>query len=606
MKRSSQSTFVLRLISLSLLLFSTGCEGLKWRMISWRLGVPQPAHSVVVDRDVMIPVRDGVRLAADIYRPKGPGKFPVVVTRTPYGKRNPDHLYDFAGRLFASQGYAFVVQDVRGKFASEGDYYPYVNEAKDGHDTFDWAGQQEWSTGKVGTYGFSYWGSTQWLSAPYGSKHLKAMVPIVTGQNLYRRWIYNGIFRFNDVLFWHYADTHRTARDMEGIDFHEAVRHLPIVDADDAMGADIPAYNDWVRHPTPDDYWNRISVEDEVQNIRAPALLIGGWYDYYLELMFDDFNRMVRAGGTHEARKTQILIGPWTHQSVSEFEEVDFGREAAFLDQIATLVRWYDHWLKGNDNGILDEGPVRIFVMGKNEWRMEKEWPLARTRYTPLYLHSNGAANSAGGDGLLDTQPAGREPPDRFTYDPADPVPSVGGTSIYGAAMAGPKDQREVEERWDVLVYTTAPLDVDTEITGPVRLTLYAASSARDTDFSAKLVDVYPDGKAINLRAGMVRARFRDSFTKPSFLQEGTIYRFEINVGVTSNLFKKGHRIRLEVSSSYFPEFGRNLNTGAEIATASEIVKAYQTIYHDEDHPSFILLPVIPVEGTVVGMGSSD
>jgi putative CocE/NonD family hydrolase len=212
---------------------------------------------------------------------------------------------------------------------------------------------------------------------------------------------------------------------MEGIDFQEAVRHLPIIEGDDAIGADIPAYNDWVRHPTPDDYWDPISIEDEVQSIRAPALLIGGWYDYYLELMLDDFNRMVASAGSDEARKTQILIGPWTHQSVSQFEEVDFGSEAGFLQQIATLFRWYDHWLKDSDNGITREGPVRLFIMGKNEWRMEKEWPLARTRYTPLYLHSEGAANSSQGDGTLDTNPPEGEPPDRFTYDPAGPVDSL-------------------------------------------------------------------------------------------------------------------------------------------------------------------------------------
>ncbi len=596
MKRSSRLIPILWVIALPLLLFTMGCEGLRWRLITWRLGVPQPGYSVIVDPDVMIPMRDGVRLAADVYRPTAAGTFPVIVTRTPYGKKNPEHMYGFAGRLFASQGYAFIVQDVRGKFASEGDYYPYVNEGVDGHDTFEWAGQQEWSDGRVGTYGFSYWGSTQWLPAPHGSKHLKAMVPIVTGQNLYRRWIHNGIFRFNDVLFWHYANTYKTTRGMEGIDFPEAVRHLPLIDADDAMGTDIAAYNDWVRHPTPDEYWDRISVEDEVQNIRAPALLVGGWYDYYLELMFDDFNRMVRSAGSEEARKTQILIGPWTHESVSEFDEVDFGSDASFLQQIRTLLRWYDHWLKGDDNGIGNEGPVRIFVMGKNEWRMEQEWPLVGTRYTPFYLHSGGTANSSRGDGSLDTEPPKRETPDRFTYDPADPVPSVGGTSIYGASVAGPRDQREVAKREDVLVYTTPPLGEDIEVTGPVRLTLYAASSAKDTEFSAKLVDVYPDGKAINLRAGMVRARFRDSLTEPSFLEAGTIYRFEINVGTTSNLFKKGHRIRLEVSSSYFPEFGRNLNTGAEIGMTSETVTANQTVYHDGEHPSYLLLPVIPAE----------
>ncbi|GAB4340209.1 MAG: CocE/NonD family hydrolase [Candidatus Abyssubacteria bacterium] len=576
------------------LLILLNYERLKWRLVAFALHVPQPAHSVTVDRDAMIPMRDGVKLAADIYRPDSPGRFPVIVTRTPYNKSNPHHKYEFAGNLFAGQGYVFIVQDVRGKFGSEGEYYPYVNEGRDGHDTFEWAGEQDWSTGKVGTYGFSYWGSTQWLSAPYGSEHLKAMVPIVTSQDLYPRWIYHGIFRYNDVLFWHYGNSCRTERSLEGIDIDKAVRHLPLIEADDALGVDIPAFNDWMANPVPGEYWDALRVDDKVESIKAPALLIGGWYDYYLELMFDDFNRMRARGGSEEARQSQIIIGPWTHESVSTFDDVDFGTQAAFMKQIGVMLRWYDYWLKGDDNGIAHEGPIKIFVMGRNEWRTEREWPLKRAVSTRYYLHSGGKANGAAGDGILTMQPPEQEPSDRFTYDPADPVPSVGGTSIYGNATPGPRNQREIENRDDVLVYTTAPLSEDIEVTGPVTLALYASSSAKDTDFCAKLVDVYPDGKAINLRTGMVRARYRDSFTAPSFLEEGIVYEFAIPIGATSNLFKKGHRIRLEVSSSYFPEFSRNQNTDAPIGMTAETVTAIQTIYHDSEHPSCLVLPVIP------------
>ncbi|NQU07691.1 MAG: CocE/NonD family hydrolase, partial [Candidatus Abyssubacteria bacterium] len=314
-------------------------ETLMWRVVAWRLGIPQPEYSVVVDENVMVPMRDGIKLAADVYRPDAPGWFPVIVTRTPYDKRNPDHKYEFAAKLFAMQGYVCVIQDVRGKFDSEGDYYPYMTEAEDGHDTFEWAGAQEWSDGNVGTYGFSYWGSTQWLSAPYHSDHLKAMVPIVTGQHLYERWIYNGIFRYNDVLFWHYGSTCRTHRDLEGIDLENAVRRLPLINADKAMGVNIPAFNHWISHPTPDAYWDQIRVDDKVEQIKAPALLIDGWYDYYLESMLDDFNRMVASGGSEEARMSQIIIGPWTHEAESEFDDVDFGPEADFMQQIKTMLR---------------------------------------------------------------------------------------------------------------------------------------------------------------------------------------------------------------------------------------------------------------------------
>jgi putative CocE/NonD family hydrolase len=390
----------------------------------------QPGYSVVVDENVMAPMRDGVRLAADVYLPDAPGKFPVIVTRTPYDKRNPEHRYKFAGQMFASQGFVFVVQDVRGKFESEGDYYPYMTEAEDGHDTFEWAGKQEWSNGNVGTYGFSYWGSTQWLPAPYASKHLKAMVPIVTSQNLYERWIYNGMFRWNDVLFWHYGNTCRTHRELEDIDIDNAARRLPLIDVDKAMGVDLPAFNHWIQHPTPDKYWDQIRVDDKVEQIKAPALIIDGWYDYYLELALDDFNRMRTRGGSEEARMSRLIIGPWTHTAVSEFDDVDFGPEADFMLQLPELMRWYGYWLNGEDTGIINDGPIRIFVMGRNEWRTEKEWPLARARYEKYYLHSFGRANSIDGDGELTTNPPGDEPPDHFIYDPDNPVPSVGGTSV--------------------------------------------------------------------------------------------------------------------------------------------------------------------------------
>jgi putative CocE/NonD family hydrolase len=577
-------------------------DALTWRVIAWRLGIPQPKYEVAVDEDVMTPMRDGMLLAADVYRPDAPGKFPVVVTRTPYSKRNVEHKYKFASKLFASQGFVSVVQDVRGKFASGGYYYPYMTEAEDGHDTLEWAGEQEWSSGAVGMYGFSYWGSTQWLSAPYRSERLKAMVPIVTSQNVYESWIYNGVFRWNDLLFWHYGTTCPTRRDLDGIDLDEAVRRLPLIEADDALGVDIAAFNHWISNPTPGRYWDQIRVDDKVGQIKAPALLISGWYDYYLELTLADFNRMISEGGSEEARMSRIIIGPWTHKADSEFDDVDFGPEADFMLQVKTLLNWYDYWLRGGDSGTdepgaRDEGPVRIFVMGANEWRAESEWPLARTRYEKYYLHSSGRANTASGDGELSDEAPGGEPPDHFVYDPANPAPSVGGTSVYGAATPGPRDQREVEKRGDALVYTTGELDEDVEVTGPVRLTLYAASSARDTDFSAKLVDVYPDGRAINIRVGMLRARYRDSLTEPSFLERGVVYEFDIEVGSTSNVFRKGHRIRLEVSSSYFPEFSRNLNTGAEIGMTSEMVTADQTVYHDAERPSHLTLPIIPGDG---------
>lgn len=578
-------------IMLALLAFIGWCA--RWRIIAWHLGLPAPGYSVSVQKDVMVPMRDGVRLSADIYRPSKEGKYPVILLRTMYGKRNPGHKYSFTGSLFASQGYVFIVQDVRGKFDSEGEFYPYIYEAEDGHDTIEWAGTREWSTGKVGTYGFSYWGSTQWLPAPLRSTYLKAMVPIVTSQDVYPRWIYNGIFRLNDVLVWHYENAPKRAQSAEGVDWDRAVRTLPLLKADDSLGADIPAYNDWITHPRPGPYWDRVRVDDRVAAIQAPALIIDGWYDYYLNLAIDDFKRMKAAGGSDEARQSVLLVGPWTHASKSKFDDADFGKQASFMRQVRTILAWFDFWLKGEKNGILDGGSARYFTMGANEWRTANEWPPAGTRYTPYYLKSDGGANSAKGDGILSETAPGAGKPDSYVADPENPVPSVGGTSIFGKLKAGPFNQREVESREDVLVYTTAPLESDIEVTGPVRLVLYASSSARDTDFAVKLAEVRPDGTSVNVQSAVYRASNRESLKKPALLEKDRVYRFEINAGNTSMLFKKGHRIRLQIAGSNFPEYGRNLQTGEDNGTTVKTEKARQTVFHDRARPSHLVLPVM-------------
>lgn len=577
-------------------MISTGCGQVVMKVAAWKLDLPQPGYGVVVDEDVRVPMDDGIFLAADVYRPDAPGEFPVVLCRTPYGKNLAAHKYDLAGKLFASQGFVFVCQDVRGKHGSQGEYYPYIYEPQDGVDTIAWVARQPWSNGKVGTYGFSYWGSTQWLSAPLNSPHLKAMVPIVTGQNLYRRWIYNGVFRINDVLVWHWQNAHRTMRSAEAVnamDWDKAIRHLPLMEADNAIGEDIPAYNDWIAHPQPSPYWERINVDNQVSQITAPALIIDGWYDYYLDWAIEDFVRM-RTEGSGDARKSRLIIGPWTHNSRSEFDAVDFGEEAGFMKRIGDIFAWHRHWLNDEISSLNEGGPVKIFVMGINQWRTENEWPLARTRFTKYYLHSGGNAGSPDGDGRLSVALPSTGPVDRYIYDPADPTPNIGGTTIYGNQIAGPTDQRPLYDRKDVLYFSTPPMEQDLEVTGPLTLVLHAASTAKDTDFAATVVDVNPDGRAINLKTGLVRARFRESLLEPSFLERGKIYPFEVKIGNTSNVFKKGHRLRIQLASAHFPEYGRNLNTGAPIGCTAETVPAEQTIYHDQDHPSHLLVPVIP------------
>ncbi|TAL37007.1 MAG: CocE/NonD family hydrolase [Spirochaetes bacterium] len=566
----------------------------KWRIIAWYLDLPRPAYAVTVDAGVMVPVRDGVKLAADLYRPDAPGKFPVILIRTPYGKENAAHKYSFAGGLFASQGYVVVVQDTRGKYASEGTFYPYTDDARDGYDTVEWAGTREWSTGAVGMYGFSYWGSTQWIAAAERNAHLKAIVPIMTSQNIYRRWIYDGIFHIADVLAWHYENAPRAGRSTDRVDWNKALRHLPLVEADNALGENIPAYDDWITHPVPGPYWDRVNVDTKAGRMTAPALIIDGWYDYYLDLAAADYHRMRTAGGSPEARRSMLLIGPWTHTATSKFDDVNFGGGASFMKQVKTIIRWFDFHLKGKDDGISREKPVRYFVMGKNEWRDADEWPPRNARQASWFLHSGGDANTAKGNGLLSPDAPGVEKPDMYTYDPDNPVPTVGGTSIYAGLRAGPANQASVEARPDVLVYTTPPLDADTEVTGPVKLELYASSSAADTDFSAQLADVRPDGTSINIKAAVVRARYRDSFENPALMEKGKAYRFTIEIGAVSNVFLKGHRIRLQVSSSNFPEFGRNLNSGEDTGKGVKVVKADQQVFHDRVRPSRMILPVMP------------
>ena len=565
----------------------------QWHIVAWYLDLPSPAYQVRVDKNIMIPMRDGVKLAADIYRPKKEGRYPVILTRTPYGKESKSHRYSFAGALFASQGYIYIVQDCRGKFDSEGEYYPYVNEASDGYDTIEWAGTRAWSTGRVGMYGFSYWGSTQWLPAPLGNPHLKAIVPIMTAQNIYHRWIYKSIFRINDVLVWHYENATKRSRSPKEIDWDTAVRHLPLINADDNIGTDIPMYNDWIRHPLPGPYWEKVNVDSRVAEIKAPALIIEGWYDYYLDLAVGDFNRMITKGGSREARNSMLLIGPWTHTSKSKFEAADFGPEASFMKQIKTILQWFEYWLREKKNSIYDKGPVRVFVMGANTWKNLEAWPPRNSRPVRYYLHSRGRAAGVSGDGLLNRVLPGKERHDEYIYDPVNPVPSVGGTSIYGSAEAGPADQNIVESREDVLVYTTDPLSEDMTVMGTVKLVFYASSSARDTDFVARICDVGLDGKSLNIKDAVIRARYRESLSRASYLDAGRVYRFEISIGTVCNMFKKGHRLRLHLTSSSFPEYGRNLNTGATVGLTSKTVKARQRIYHDRAHPSFMTLPCV-------------
>lgn len=566
--------------------------------------------TLTVDRDAPIPMRDGVILSADIYRPADPGPYPTVLTRTPYDKatRGPTPL---VVRL-ASAGYAVVVQDTRGRYASEGAFVPFVHERDDGFDTLEWLVAQPWCDGKIGMCGGSYVGLTQWQAAMSGHPALKAIVPNVTASNYHNGWAYQGgAFELGFNLSWAISvlsiDTTLKAhgRDMTAEEIQEL---FDSIDAQTESFARLPLrghenlrryaayYDDWLDHPHYDEFWESLDVSRAYAAIDVAALNIGGWYDIFLPGTLENFTGM-RAVSADPSRQ-RLMVGPWNHggmQGGNPIGGIDFGIRStgAIIDESGMHQRWYDRWLRDEDNGISDEPPVRVFVMGAGRWRTSEDWPLPETDFQDWYFHSDGRANGLGGDGTLSREEPGDEPPDSYLYNPRNPVPTVGGPLCCNAVftLGGAYDQRVVEQREDVLVYTSAPLEHDIEVTGPLKVVLHAASTAPDTDFTAKLVDVEPCGFARNLNDGIIRARYRRSMREPEPIVPGEVVEYEIDLVGTSNLFRAGHRIRVEISSSNFPRFDRNPNTGESPADATTLASAMQTVHHARWAPSRIVFP---------------
>ncbi len=542
-------------------------------------------YGVLEEIDVKVPMRDGVRLSTNIYRPDAPGEFPVLLMRSPYGNGGAGNRYP---KVAVEKGYVVVLQDTRGRYESEGIFDAMQSEALDGYDTQQWIASQPWFNGKIGTFGGSYVGFTQWIPAAVGCQYVAAMFPEVTFADLHDVVYQNGAFFLDLFGPWSYEMTspYNVSTDSLMKQPDRILMHLPLIDQDRMLGWKIPFLRDWLSHPEHDSYWDRTSIGNGYLRINAASYSVGGWYDILLNSTINNYLRMTAPEILPEVRRKQkLMIGPWIHSmGHRKVGEMDFG-ESADLDDTKLMLRWFDSQLKGIDDGIIDEPPVKIFVMGENKWRYEHEWPLARTDYRNFYFHSKGKANTGSGDGSLNTSMPGNEEADRYVYDPANPARTIGGM--------GPYDQAGLEERSDVLVFTTPVLKEDIEITGPVSTVVYASSSARNTDFTAKLVDVYPDGRAMRLCEGIIRADHRDPAQKPSLIEPGKIYRFSIDMWATSNLFVKGHRIRVEISSSNFPRFDRNLNTGNYFATDTTVMKAQQMIFHGREYPSHIVLPVI-------------
>jgi len=559
---------------------------------------PNVYEDFEVEKNVAIPMRDGVKLYADIYKPQVKGKFPVILTRLPYGK---DEFYcemPVIGKYWAKKGYIFVAQDVRGKWNSEGEWYSCYsskgvkNEANDGYDTIDYVAKQPWCNGNIGMFGVSYYGSTQWAVAPLNHPNLKCIAPGTTATDIYGIKIYNnGAFCMQTMGEWEYTMNSRKNNNSLRLN----PWHLPLITMDDETGVTCDCYKDWIRHPSRDSYWDQIS-HSKYDQIKIPVLHWGGWYDVYLKATIDDWLGVRENSKSSVAMDNQwLVIGPidheWTTDSTHKIGEMDIGEKGC--NWIWSLhEQFFDYWLKGIDNGFSEIPRVKIFVLGDNEWRYENEWPLARTKYTKYYFHSKGSANTLDGDGTMNTSKPSDEPYDSYLYDPTNPVAISLECDLWSLALTI-KNRVSVEKRSDVLVYTTPELNEDTEITGPIKVTLFASSSARDTDFTATLVDVFPSGYAHMIQEGILRARYRNSDRSPSLIEPGKIYKYTIDLWATSFVVKKGHKIRVEISSSNFNRYDRNTNTGHEFGMDDETAKATQTIYHDKKRPSHITLPLI-------------
>jgi putative CocE/NonD family hydrolase len=563
-------------------------------------------YAVTFEGNVPLKMRDGVILHADVYRPKVDGQFPVLLQRTPYDKNNG---FSF-GLQGAQRGYVVVIQDVRGRYTSQGEWYTFKHEPNDGYDTVEWAAALPYSDGKVGMFGGSYVGATQMLAAIAHPPHLAGICPVVTASNYHANWTYQGgAFEqwFNQSWTSGLAQNTLDREVRNRTNARMGVRQLPLTDyplfnfgansgVPDSAAVLAPYFLDWLAHPNYDDYWKQWSIEEHFGDITVPALTTAAWYDLFQGGSLRNYMGMKAHGGSDAARKGQhLLVIVGGHSGTGEkVGDVDFGPDAAFHEDEVTL-DWYEYLFKGVHNQFAGK-PVKIFVMGTNQWREEADWPLARARDTKYFLHSAGKANSLRGDGTLSTAPPRSEKADEYEYDPANPVPTIGGPLCcdWEHLAPGPRDQRPAEASNNVLVYSTLPFTQDTEVTGPVSLELYAKSSAVDTDFTAKLVDVWPNGFAQNLTEGIIRARYRDSQEKPELMNPGQLYKFNVDLWSTSNVFRKGHVLRLEVSSSNFPRFDRNLNTGEDNETGQKYFPATNTIYHDVEHPSALILPVVP------------
>lgn len=568
-------------------------------LVCWAaVAAAQPVReTILIDQHHAIRMRDGVTLYADIYRPSRPGQFPAVVVRTPYGvQRENVGVHDNLIAL-ARMGYAVVNTDCRGRYESEGAWDPFRSEGRDGYDVIEWSAKQPWSNGKVASQGGSYLGHVQWAAGSEKPPSLVAMFPAVASTNLYANWItHGGAFRLSFNFGWgairmpfrimqpQWYFTGKDAAPELGYD--RLLRHLPLETMDvAAYHHPVSHWRDWLAHESYDAYWKAVSDEERFENIQVPVHTQGGWFDIFLAGTINGYTGVRQKGATERARRlSRVVIGPWGHGPGRKYGDLDFGPDAD--RKLADYERrWHEFHMKGAANGLDTEPPVQIFYMGVNRWRGEENWPVPGTQYVSWYLHENGR---------LSTQPPRGESSSVYRYDPEDPVPTTGGNNCCGTpTIAGPVDQAPLDGRKDIVRFQSDTLDSAVTIGGPVKMKLFASTDGRDTDWMVKLIDVHPGGKAYPMAEGILRARFRQGLDRPELLETGKPYEFEIDLVGTAVVFQPRHRIRVDITSSNFPQFDRNLNTGEPLGKGTRGRAARQTIWHSSARPSAIVLPVV-------------
>jgi putative CocE/NonD family hydrolase len=575
---------------LLLLLFFAYWNDLHTRFYLWALHFPKKKYSVRVLRNQAAVMQDGIKLYADVYTPKKTGAYPTVVIRTVYSKSNPEHKYPFLAKLFASQGFSVVVQDVRGKYLSEGEFTPFVREEQDGLETLSWALKQKWCDGRVCFYGFSYLATCCWLVAANNPKGLKAIVPMFSSQDVYAAWVDSGVPFLKDILFWLAKHHPREAGALTHEEIDEIVYRLPTLQFDKRLREGVDTFKLWITHLQQDaSYWMSISVHQRRESIRVPILFVGGWFDRFINNMVEEFITTVfEDPKNEEVKKSALLIGPWCHNPADNYIDMPFPTSASYHLQLSTFYRWIKKMMEGEEDPVWKRYPVRFFLLGKNRWCQAEKWPHPASREKNYFLHVNSQ-----GKGVLEEKPQKQSIPLHFIYDPDNPFPSIGGKMVYGNRREGPREITKYLDRPDVVTWSTAPLEKSLLLCGPSNLTLHVSSSAKDTDFYVKLCVTKKLGKTYHLADGFVRMRYLDSVKATQGIQPGQIYRIELSLGHMAYAFSKGDRVTLLLTSSDFPNHGRNLNTGGSNEGDSEEVKAYQKVVQGGVYRSELVLTTI-------------